>query len=286
MPSFPCLSKLTIGICNNLTYMPLHPLLEELELKNVSAKLLQQSAMIAAATEEIPIAAAAANFSYPLCLSKLKVMHIDGITDLVSFLEQGLHHLTSLQHLSIESCPELACLPEEGLKSLTSLRFFYIRGCDKLKSLLKGFRHLTALEDLEIKECRELDLPKDVEENVMELQCLKSLRTLKIGDMPKLSSMPDGLQHVTTLKYLQISSCYNFKTLPEWICNLTLLQRLEISDCPLLASFPQALSSLKALQYLEISSCSLLSDTRQNKTSENWSMIAHIPEIYIDGEKI
>ena len=65
MPSFPCLSKLTIGICNNLTYMPLHPLLEELELKNVSAKLLQQSAMIAAGTEEITIAAAAANFSYP-----------------------------------------------------------------------------------------------------------------------------------------------------------------------------------------------------------------------------
>ncbi|XWS69425.1 hypothetical protein CRYUN_Cryun04dG0177900 [Craigia yunnanensis] len=172
-PSFPCLSKLTIGICTSLTYMPLHPLLEEQQIKNV--------------------------------------MHIDGNIDLVSFPEKGLHHLTSLHHLSIENCPKLVFLPEEGLKCLTSLRFFYIRGCEMLKSRSKGFRHLKALEELEIKECRELDLSKDVEENVMELQCLKSLRTMKLGDIPKLSSLPDALQHVTTLKYLPISSCSNLK---------------------------------------------------------------------------
>ncbi|XP_021293332.1 putative disease resistance protein RGA1 [Herrania umbratica] len=281
MTSFPFLSKLTIGICTNLTYMPLHPLLEELELKCVSAKLLQQSVMIAA-EKEIPMAAAA-NLSYPLYLSKLKVMHIDSIMDLVSFPEKGLQHLTSLQHLSIANCPKLVCLPEEGLNSL---RFFFVSGCDMLKSLSKGFRHLTALEELEIKECRELDMSNDVEENVMELQFLKSLRTLKIGDMPKLSSLPDGLQHVTTLKYLQISSCSNLKRLPEWICNLTVLQRFEIFDCPQLVSLPQTLCSLNALQYLEISGCPLLMDTCQNKTSQNWSGIAHIPEIYIDGKKM
>lgn len=273
MPSFPCLSKLKIGICTNLTHMPLHPFLEELELKNMPAKLLQQSAMVAAG----------ANLVCPLYLSKLKVMHIDGIIDLVSFPEKGLHHLTSLQHLSIENCPDLVCLTEEGLKSLTSLRFFDIRCCEMLKSLFKGFKHLTALEELEIKECRELDLSKDLEENVMELQCL---RTLKIGDMPKLSSLPDGLQHVTTLKDLQISSCSNLKMLPDWIGNLTSLQRFEILDCPQLASFPQTLCSLKALEYLEISSCSKLFDTGQIKKSRNWSTIAHIPEIFIDGKKM
>ncbi|MBA0556394.1 hypothetical protein Golob_026499 [Gossypium lobatum] len=273
MPSFPCLSKLKIGICTNLTHMPLHPFLEELELKNTPARLLQQSAMVAAG----------ANLVYPLYLSKLKVMHIDGIIDLVSFPEKGIHHLTSLQHLSIENCPDLVCLTEEGLKSLTSLRFFNIRCCEMLKSLFKGFKHLTALEELEIKECRELDLSKDLEENVMELQCL---RTLRIGDMPKLSSLPDGLQHVTTLKDLQISSCSNLKTLPEWIGNLTSLQRFEVLDCPQLASFPQTLYSLIALEYLEITSCSKLFDTGQIKKCKNWSMIAHIPEIFIDGEKM
>ncbi|KAK5839163.1 putative disease resistance protein RGA3 [Gossypium arboreum] len=273
MPSFPRLSKLKIGICTNLTHMPLHPFLEELELKNTPARLLQLSAMVAAG----------ANLVYPLYLSKLKVMHIDGIIELVSFPEKGLHHLTSLQHLSIENCPDLVCLTEEGLKSLTSLRFFNIQCCEMLKSLFKGFKHLTALEELEIKECRELDLSKDLEENAMELQCL---RTLRIGDMPKLSSLPDGLQHVTTLKDLQISSCSNLKTLPEWIGNLTSLQRFEVLDCPQLASFPQTLYSLKALEYLEISSCSKLFDTGQIKKCKNWSMIAHIPEIFIDGEKM
>ncbi|TYI93868.1 hypothetical protein E1A91_D02G164300v1 [Gossypium mustelinum] len=273
MPSFPCLSKLKIGICTNLSHMPLHPFLEELELKNTPARLLQQSAMVAAG----------ANLVYPLYLSKLKVMHIDGIIDLVSFPEKGLHHLISLQHLSIENCPDLICLTEEGLKSLTSLRFFNIRCCEMLKSLFKGFKHLTALEELEIKECRELDLSKDLEENVMELQCL---RTLRIRDMPKLSSLPDGLQQVTTLKDLQISSCLNLKTLPEWIGNLTSLQRFEVLDCPQLASFPQTLYSLKALEYLEITSCSKLFDKGQIKKCKNWSMIAHIPEIFIDGEKM
>ncbi|XVE74592.1 hypothetical protein DITRI_Ditri12bG0029800 [Diplodiscus trichospermus] len=200
MPSFPCLSRLTIGICTNLTYMPLHPLLEELHLKNVSAKLLRQPAKIAAGTEEIPTAAAAANFSYALYLSKLKVMHIDGIIDLVSFPDKGLHNLVSLQHLSIENCPKLICIPGEGLKSLTSLRSFYIRCCEILKSLFKGFRHLEALEELEIKECRELDLSKDVEENVMELQCPMSLRRLKIGDMPKLNFTGMDLQSDFTSK--------------------------------------------------------------------------------------
>ncbi|GMJ13364.1 hypothetical protein like AT3G14470 [Hibiscus trionum] len=274
--SFPCLSKLKIGICTNLTHIPMHPFLEELELKNVPAKLLQQSAMVAAG----------ANSGYPLYLSKLKVMHIDGIIDLVSFPEKRLHHLTSLQHLSIENCPHLVCLTEESMESLISLRFFDIRCCEMLKSLFKGFKHLTALEELEIKECRELDLSKDVEENVVELQGLKSLRTLKISDMQQLTSLPDGLQHVTTLKYLQISSCSNLKTLPEWIVNLTSLQRFEILDCPQLASFPQTLCSLEALEYLEISSCSKLFDTGQIKTSKNWTMIAHIPEIFIDGEKM
>ncbi|MBA0798531.1 hypothetical protein Gohar_009116 [Gossypium harknessii] len=273
MPSFPCLSKLKIGICTNLSHMPLHPFLEELELKNTPARLLQVSAMVAAG----------ANLVYPLYLSKLKVMHIDGIIDLVSFPGKGLHHLISLQHLSIENCPDLVCLTEEGLKSLTSLQFFNIRCCEMLKSLFKGFKHLTALEELEIKECRELDLSKDLEENVMELQCL---RTLRIGDMPKLSSLPDGLQHVTTLKNLQISSCSNLKTLPEWIGNLTSLQRFDVLDCPQLASFPQTLYSLKALEYLEITSCSKLFDTGQIKKCKNWSMIAHIPEIFIDGEKM
>ncbi|PPR97742.1 hypothetical protein GOBAR_AA22926 [Gossypium barbadense] len=313
MPSFPCLSKLKIGICTNLSHMPLHPFLEELELKNTPARLLQQSAMVAAG----------ANLVYPLYLSKLKVMHIDGIIDLVSFPEKGLHHLISLQHLSIENCPDLICLTEEGLKSLTSLRFFNIRCCEMLKSLFKGFKHLTALEELEIKECRELDLSKDLEENVMELQCLRTLRirdmpkltleeleikecreldlskdleenvmelqclrTLRIRDMPKLSSLPDGLQQVTTLKDLQISSCLNLKTLPEWIGNLTSLQRFEVLDCPQLASFPQTLYSLKALEYLEITSCSKLFDKGQIKKCKNWSMIAHIPEIFIDGEKM
>ncbi|KAJ0086048.1 hypothetical protein Patl1_07623 [Pistacia atlantica] len=207
-------------------------------------------------------------------LSKLKVLK----------LEEGLQSLTFLEYLSVSNCPKLLCLPGEALRRLTSLRFLSISGCAKLMSLSKGLKHLAALEELEIKECRELDLSNG-DEDGMQLQGLKCLCTLKIGDMPKLVSLPDGLQQATSLKNLWIRSCPGLKSLPDWIGNLTLLRRLEISDCLGLTSLPQSMCYLKALQSLEISKCPLSFAANQKGTSANWPQLAHIPDIQIDTEK-
>ncbi|XP_044510827.1 putative disease resistance protein RGA4 [Mangifera indica] len=284
LPTFPCLLKLVIGHCPELGFLPLHPILEELELKDTSETLIKKLMVTAAETKEISTTATTISFSSSSSLlSKLKFLSIDSVTDLVSLPLEGLQSLTSLEHLSVSNCSKLLCLPGEALRGLTSLRFLSISGCAKLMSLSKGLKHLTTLEELEINECRELDLSNG-DEDGMQLQGLKCLRTLKIIDMPKLVSISDGLQDATSLQNLWIRICPGLKTLPEWMGNLTLLRRLEISDCLGLTSLPQSMCYLKALQSLKISKCPQLFPVNQKETSANWPQIAHIPDIQIDRE--
>ncbi|KAL5778735.1 hypothetical protein ACOSQ2_009472 [Xanthoceras sorbifolium] len=282
LPSFPHLSKLVIGHCPKLASLPLHECLEELELKNVSAKLVQTSLMIAAETEESSSRTSASP------LSRLKLLSIDSVMDLVSLPEEGLRNLCSLENLYILNCPKLLSLAGEELRGLTSLRFLSISGCGSLMSLSQGLRYLTTLEELEIEECRELDLSNNEEaDDGMQLQGLKCLRSLKLVDMPKLECLPDGLQHATTLQTLQITRCSGLKSLPDWIGKLTTLQRLEISDCPELKSLPQTMCCLESLQSIKISKCpQLLRANQKNEASEDWPKIAHIPDIRVDGRKM
>ncbi|KDP42481.1 hypothetical protein JCGZ_00278 [Jatropha curcas] len=81
--------------------------------------------------------------------------------------------------------------------------------------------------------------------------------------MAKLSSLPKGLQCVTTLSKLIIESCPNLVSLPEWMANLT------------------------GLQYLVLDKCYNLSERCSNKVSgADWPKIAHIPYININGRWI
>jgi hypothetical protein len=284
LPSFPCLSKLTIGHCPNLSNLPLHPFLNEVEFKDVNAGLVQWSMVGLASIEGS--SASGRNTSLPSFPSTLKLKHlcIDSVMDLVSISELGLQNLTYLEHLTIENCPNLSSLPEESLRGLRSLRFLSIRGCGSLTSLFLGLQYLTSLEELEIEECRALDMSDCDEENSLQFRGMKSLRRLKIGYMPQLESIPDGIHEVTSLQDLKIEGCVGLKTLPEWIHDLKLLQRLDISDCPELNSLPQG--CMKALQILEIYNCPKLLRICETRTSMDWPFIAHIPHVYVDRKKI
>ncbi|KAJ6291641.1 hypothetical protein OIU76_023679 [Salix suchowensis] len=278
LPSFPCLSKLTIGHCPNLSNLPLHPFLNEVEFKDVNSGLVQWSMAGLASMEES--SASGSSTSPPSFPSTLKLKHlcIDSVMDLVSMSELKLHNLTSLEHLTIENCPNLSSLPELSLRGLGWLRFLSVSGCGSLASLSLGLQHLTSLEELEIKECRALDLSD------FEFRGLKSLRRLKIGYMPQLESIPDGIKQATSLQDLKIEGCVGLKNLPEWIHNLELLQRLDISDCPELGSLP--LGCMKALQILEICNCPRLLRIFETTTSMDWPFIAAIPHVYVDRKKI
>ena len=227
LPSFPHLSELEIEDCPNLTFMPLFPYLKvELKLWEASLKVLQQTM-----NKQRPSTSTSSSCYFPL--SELEFLYLKGVKDLESLPEKWLQNLVSLRRLFIYRCPGLRSLP------------------------CKGIQHLTSLQEMEIVDCNELALVND-EDDGMQWQGLRSLHSLCFWETPKLVSLPDGLQHVTTLQKLKILNCTNLMALPEWIGNLTSLHYLAISGCFNLTSLPQEICHLASLQFLEIGNCPYL----------------------------
>jgi Leucine-rich repeat (LRR) protein len=253
LPSFPCLSTLEIDNCPMLTSMPMFPHLErELVLRRTSSKLLQQQTMMMnMAAPQSPTPTTIGSSSSP--------------------------PLSTLKFIELEFIEDLETLPEEWSKNLSSLESLNIYKCDRLKSLSPGIQHLTALRDLDIVDCAELEIAND--EDGMQWQGLKSLFSLKFTLLPKLVTLPLGLQHVTTLQKLTISTCENLTSIPEWIQSCTSLQEFKISYCSSLTSLPKGMHSLTSLQSLEIYRCPNLLKRCEKEVGEDWLKIAHIPDL-------
>ncbi|KAG6632385.1 putative disease resistance protein RGA1 isoform X1 [Carya illinoinensis] len=150
--------------------------------------------------------------------------------------------LSKLKRIYLYQIEDLETLPVQNLISLQQLT---IADCQRLKSLSQGVQYLTALQKLELSDCPVLDLGND--EHGMQWKGLKSLISLEFTRMPKLVSLPLGLQHVTTLRKLQISDCSSLVVIPEWICNWASLEEFTIYKCSGLTSRPEAMSRLNSL---------------------------------------
>ncbi|KAF2321138.1 hypothetical protein GH714_034456 [Hevea brasiliensis] len=236
------------------------------------------------------------------CLSKLKIKNCKDFTSmlLLPSLHQELHleyararllhetmanasfssipaPLSKLKHLYVEAIPDLESLPQ--LQSLTSLQKLEIWDCPMLASISQGIGRLNCVQHLIITKCKDLILD---DSDAMEWGGLRSLQSLYINDLPKLTSLPKGLQFVTNLQELTINGCSSLMALSDWIGNLTKLQRLKISDCPSLTSLPEGMHLLTSLQQLRIYGCLKLSARCMKEKGVDWPKIAHIPNLNIE----
>ena len=182
--------------------------------------------------------------------------------------------LSKLSYMYIENTEE--ALPEECLPNLISLRTLYLHKCP----LPQGIRYLTALQQLYVWKSEVVDLPNDWDE--MEWQGLRTLLSLDFFRLPKLVSLPMGLQYVSSLQNLQISQCHSLIAIPEWICKLISLQSLQIRYCPNLESLPEGIGALTSLQTLEIEDCPILLKRCKKQIGEDWHKISHIPNLIGD----
>ncbi|XP_030949108.1 putative disease resistance protein RGA4 [Quercus lobata] len=189
-------------------------------------------------------------------LEELILLNYMGVT-----IPSWVSSLTNLVNLQLQSncrchhLPPLNQLPFLNSVCLVNMKALIIYRCHGLRSLpCKGIQHLTSLQEMKIVDCNELALVND-EDDGMQWQGLRSLHSLCFWGTPKLVSLPDGLQHVTTLQKLEILNCTNLMVLPEWIGNLASLHYLAISGCFNLTSLPQEICHLTSLQFLEIGNC-------------------------------
>ena len=173
-------------------------------------------------------------------------------TILPSSSSSSSSHLSKLKHMTIGNLPYVVSLPDGWVSNLISL------------------------ENLYIFSCKELNLGSDVDG--MEWRHLNRLTALYFSDLPKLNSLPVGLQHVTTLETLDIGNCENLKTLPRWIGNLISLKRFTIVNCLNLKSLPDEMRDLSSLQTLQIRKCPELQRRCEKETGQDWDKIAHITD--------
>ncbi|KAF6140552.1 hypothetical protein GIB67_004947 [Kingdonia uniflora] len=87
------------------------------------------------------------------------------------------------------------------------------------------------------------------------------------------------------LQKLTIFRCPMLKSLPHGLSQLKALQTLEVRDCDSLMCMSDELQHLTTLQRLDINKCPILGP-RCQEVGEDWGIISHIPNIYIDRKKI
>nr|XP_011468079.1 PREDICTED: putative disease resistance protein RGA3 isoform X1 [Fragaria vesca subsp. vesca]XP_011468080.1 PREDICTED: putative disease resistance protein RGA3 isoform X1 [Fragaria vesca subsp. vesca] len=186
-----------------------------------------------------------------------------------------LQILVSLQELTIGECPNLETI--SSFDKLTSLRDLEIVSCSRLKSLPSGLAmaspHVfTRLKTLEIGPFwRELD-------SFPAFQVLPQLERLSIYGWPKLKSLPQQIQHLTSLSFLWIHSFEGVEAIPEWLGNLASLEFLSFRNCKNLMFLPsvQAMRCLTKLETLSIHNCPLLTERCTKESGPEWPKISHI----------
>ncbi|KAG1347329.1 disease resistance protein RGA2 [Cocos nucifera] len=220
----------------------------------------------------------------PRCLQGLTSLIKLEITHYAPQVSLCLSNLRALIHLHLEDCPEMKLVG--GLQFLTTLELLHLTRCP------------TLIESSERGQLHEQQGPRalcrlNIDDTILLQQLwillgsLHSLQHLWIhpGQMTNFTEGHElWFRQLTSLQILDIEHSEKLESLPTSLVNFFTIRMLTIRACPNVSSLPE--NGLPAsLKELHITGCPLLKD-RCQKGGADWTKIAHIPLIRIDGEKI
>ncbi|KAK9200555.1 hypothetical protein WN944_015753 [Citrus x changshan-huyou] len=306
------LERLYIKDCDSLTFIARRRLpasLKRLEIENCEKlqRLFDD--------EEDASSSSPSSSSSPVMLKHLRIDHCPELTSLssgVQFLEaledlkighcpklesipDGLPNLKCLQSIYIRDCPSLVSFPERGLPHTISGVF--IASCVKLEALPNDLHKLNSLRGLSIQLCPNLvSFPEE--------GFPTNLTTLVIEKFKLYKTLVQwGLHRLTSLRDLYIIGCDDEAecfpdeeigmTLPTSLThlsfcgfqNLIFLSSMGFQNLTSLQSFPEV-GFPSSLWGLDIRYCPKLKTACKRDEGKEWSKIAHIPRVEIDGKFI
>ncbi|XP_037497849.1 putative disease resistance protein RGA3 [Jatropha curcas] len=236
-----------IGTLKHLRFFHLHGNSKIIKAPDFICKLQNlQALLLCQGLEELP-----ANIKYLISLRLLQMT-----TKEERLLNNGIGCLKSLRFLFIFDCENLKYLCED-MQGLSKLQKLIIIDCKSLICLPPSIKYLSSLKTLMIGGCENIDLDMVDEENFNQL----SLQNLALAELPKLVNFP---------YWLLEGSKYT-------------LQNLHLEDCSNLEELPACLQNIVSLQQLKIENCFALGKRCEREKGEDWSKIAHIPQVIVDG---
>ncbi|XVF78764.1 hypothetical protein PTKIN_Ptkin14bG0162200 [Pterospermum kingtungense] len=226
----------------------------------------------------------------------------------IKALPQGLDKLSHLQEIRISKWSNLVSFQEGGIPKTTNLGVFSISGCKNFVGLPKCTYNFTSLRELSLWRCSaDILFPEE--------GLPTNLTRLEISNAPKIyrSLVEWGFHRLNSLQNLSIGGegCSDVVSFPEekmmlpaslslifikkfenleyllsnGFQNLTSLQHLYIRECSNLKALPEK-GMLLSLGILWIFGCPLLKENCKRDEGREWSKIARIPCVAIDGERI
>lgn len=293
------LRELRINQCEKLEYLPLNGLMElvNLQILEVSdCSMLKKSGMevklLPSSLEQLSIKSCGelANILIDLLagLEALTFLELANCSHLISLpTVKTFETLTALKELRLYGCPELSSLG--GLQCLKSLRLLIIRGCcslTKISSLPPPLQCWSSQDDSTENSLKLGTLFID-DHSLLFVEPPRSVRftrRLSLLDDPIMTSLPEQwlLQNRTTLSILWLWNVKSLQCLPSSMKDLCHLQSFTLFNAPLVNSLPDMPASLKDLI---IDCCQIALAERCRKGGCDWSKIAHVTLLKINGNE-
>ncbi|CAL4990931.1 unnamed protein product [Urochloa decumbens] len=105
-----------------------------------------------------------------------------------------------------------------------------------------------------------------------------ALQESKFSECRELTSLPEGIQQLSSLESLELDWCESISALPEWLSDMSSLKRLVIRSCTSIKSLPSCIQKLPNLEQLVIAYNQKLKQWCES--GENKAKLAHINVIF------